>query len=289
MSAYQATISNVIDTNAKFQAYVQSIEAAFLASGFLEVAPDTGQINPATVVTPSLNAFAGYRIYRAKDALAATKPLYVKLEFGIAGVAGRPKVQRTTGIGSNGAGTLTGISGSMSPSASSPSGDGSGTYNIWGGGGEASAWVMGYDAGQGSHAFMLIVGRLINPTDGSPQSPITWDFFSISSQTMMGSGLWTDGAISWASLSSGLASCLPDLSQAFHSGGNVSAIRLFEPIAYRNAETLTFPVVVGRVPELPFTNADSSQFGLNVWGGSHNFLPLPGNGPLSSRLCVLWE
>ena len=113
MSAYQATISNVIDTNAKFQAYVQSIEAAFLASGFLEVAPDTGQINPATVVTPSLNAFAGYRIYRAKDALAATKPLYVKLEFGIAGVAGRPKVQRTTGIGSNGAGTLTGISGSM--------------------------------------------------------------------------------------------------------------------------------------------------------------------------------
>jgi hypothetical protein len=289
MSAYQATITNIIDTNAKFQAYVQSIEAAFLASGFLEVAPDTGQINPATVVTPSLNTFAGYRIYRAKDALAATKPLYVKLEFGMTATAGRPKIQRTTGWGSNGAGTLTGISGSMSPTGNSPSGDGSGTYIIWGGGGEASAWVMGYDAGQGSHAFMLNVGRLIDPVDGTPVSPITWDFMSTSSQVMMGNCLWTDGAVSWLNMSAGLASCVPDLSQTFHSGGNTSAIRLYEPVVYRNAKTLTFPAVIGKMAELPFTDADSSQFSLNIWGGSHNFLPLPGNGPMASRLCVPWE
>jgi hypothetical protein len=162
---------------------------------------------------------------------------------------------------------------------------------VWGGGGEASAWMAMYDAGQTSFNVFLNVGRLIDPDDGSPVNQMVWDFFSTSSSVAMGSGLWTDNNPSWQGLTQGLGSCgIPDLSvSSFHSGGNVSAVRLYQAIAYRNGETYAFPVVVGRTAELPFTDAASSQFSLNIWGGSHNFLPLPFNAPLSTRLCVPWE
>jgi len=289
MSAYEATVNNIFDSDAKFQAWVQATEAAFLASGFMEVAPDTGQINPATVVRPATNAYAGYRMYRAKDALAATRPIYVKLEFGIGSIAGRGKLQRTTNTGSNGSGTLTGPGGGMSATGINPSADGSGTLKVWGGGGEAGAWVMNYDIGSSSMTFLLFVCRMIDPSNGTPQSSIILDFMSTSSSVMMGAGLWTDGAVGWQSMSNGIASLLPDLSNAVHSGGNVSKIRLYEPLIYRNGETYTVPAIIGKPSELPFTDASSSQFALNIWGGSHNFLPLPGNGPSSSRLCIPWE
>jgi hypothetical protein len=288
MSAYETTINNVLDSDARFQAWVQATEAAFLASGFLEVAPDTGQINPATIAKPSVSSFAGYRVYRAKDALAATKPLYCRIDYGLAN-AGRGSIKRITGTGSNGSGTLTGAGGSMGSSQSTPSSDGSGTERVIGGGGEASAWFQQNDAGQSSHHVFLWIGRLISPVDGSPQSPVTFDFFTTSSSVIAGSGLWTDGAISWASMSQGLASHLPDLSGSIQTGGNVSKVLAYQPLVYRNGETLTFPMVHGKPTEFPFTDPASSQFAMNIWGGSHNFLPLLGNGPLGGRYCALWE
>ena len=98
-----AALDTNLGSDAEYQAYIQAVEAAILASGFMEVAPDTGQINPLTVVRPSISTYSGYRIYRAKDSLAATKPLYAKVEYGLGTATDRAVIRRTMGTGSNGA------------------------------------------------------------------------------------------------------------------------------------------------------------------------------------------
>lgn len=95
-------------TDAGFRAWGSELSAKLQAAGLVQTA-DTGQINWTTVTRPgSVNNAAGYEIYRFDDALQATAPLYIKLEYGTGNVADRPCIWVSVGTGTNGAGTLTG-------------------------------------------------------------------------------------------------------------------------------------------------------------------------------------
>lgn len=285
------SVDNLPGTDAEWQAWVQAIEAAILASGFLEVAPDTGQINPLTIARPALGAYAGYRIYRAKDSLAATKPLYAKVEFGNTGSgADRPIIRRTMGTGSNGSGTLTGVQTTAVASANASAG--SGAAQIYGGGGPHAMFLYQKDAGSASHTIFWGCGRLLDQDDGSVADPLVWDTFSGASGILvMGAYQYTDGAIAWTNNASGIATHIPDLSVGINSGGNVGTTRLFQALVYRNGKSWAFPVLGGKSTELPLTTPASSKFSLNVWGGNHTFLPIDQSGYVSgsNRLCFLWE
>lgn len=97
------------NTDQDFRDFVAGIRAGLVAAG-LTVTGDTGQINAATVAKPAaINTAQGYDIFRFSDTLQATRPIYIKVEYGSgASVATRPGIWVTVGTGSNGSGTLTG-------------------------------------------------------------------------------------------------------------------------------------------------------------------------------------
>lgn len=90
-------------------AWGAALSAAIQACGLIKTA-DTGQINWATVTQPgSVDIVAGYEIYRFNDALQATSPVFMKIEYGSGGqLATTPQYWIRFGTGSDGAGTLTG-------------------------------------------------------------------------------------------------------------------------------------------------------------------------------------
>lgn len=281
-------IDNVFGSDAEFRAFCQAYEAALLASGFLEVAPDTGQLDLTTMVRPAANSFlAGFRMYRAKDSLSATRPMYIKLEFGLAtGTIAGPMVRRTTATGSNGTGTLTGPTLPASIVVS-PASIGSGSSALYGGGGPHSAFVYFLDPGNTSHQSLWVTGRLLDQDDGSSTDALLWDAFTAAGTAAINAMSYNDGGSSWIGGSFG--SVFPAVAEALHTGGNISNSLVFQGMVYRNANTLVFPFLTGKTAELPFTNPDDSKFALNIWGGSHTFLPIPQLAVGAQRFAFLWE
>lgn len=109
MATGSVNVANGEVTNdAEFRAWAQAIHDVLTASGLTQTA-DAGQINIATALRPAINAFAGYEVWRFNDALQATAPLFVKLRYGISGIATRTSLEVTVGKGSDGNGTLTGV------------------------------------------------------------------------------------------------------------------------------------------------------------------------------------
>jgi hypothetical protein len=101
-----ATGNYVMDnsTLANFQNWSSAIYAAFIAFGWLQTS-DSGQAAYPVAAVPS-NAYA-YWIFKAADTLAATLPIYVKVEVGYSSTS--PCIRMTVGTSSNGTGTINGV------------------------------------------------------------------------------------------------------------------------------------------------------------------------------------
>lgn len=96
-----------LSNDADFRNWGQGIAAQLTAIGIVKAA-DTGQIDWSTVLKPTTAGFAGYEIWRFNDTLQATKPVFIKIEYGVTSGIDRPNLRITVGTGTNGAGTLTG-------------------------------------------------------------------------------------------------------------------------------------------------------------------------------------
>lgn len=108
------------NNDAEFRTWGSAIGTQIAAMGLVQTA-DTGQINWATVLRPGLNTSAGYEIWRFADALQATKPVFIRIDYGIAAVTDRMRIIVRVGTATDGAGTLTGQVGTaitLAPSAS---------------------------------------------------------------------------------------------------------------------------------------------------------------------------
>lgn len=95
-------------TDAEFRAWGLQISTQLAAVGLTKTA-DSGQIDFTTVARPGANSYAGYEIWRFNDSLQSTKPIFFKIEYGTGTSTTLPSMAITVGTGSNGAGTLTGI------------------------------------------------------------------------------------------------------------------------------------------------------------------------------------
>lgn len=106
--SYQALNLNPSGSNdANFRAWGSGIAAAVVAVGLVKTT-DTGQINWATVLAPSTtNQKRGYEIYRFDDLLQATRPVFIRLDFGSGGYQYNPQIWLTVGTATDGAGTIT--------------------------------------------------------------------------------------------------------------------------------------------------------------------------------------
>lgn len=93
--------------DADFRAWGSDFAAKLLAVGLIHTA-DTGQINWVTVNRAAINSAAGYEIWRFDDAMQATAPIFLKIEYGSGSAQTIPAVWVTVGTGTDGAGTITG-------------------------------------------------------------------------------------------------------------------------------------------------------------------------------------
>jgi hypothetical protein len=94
--------------DADFRAWGSGIAAQLAAIGLVQTA-NTGQINWTTVTKPGAGfTSAGYEIWRFNDALQATLPVFLKVDYCVGSAVTNPSMVLTVGTGTNGAGTITG-------------------------------------------------------------------------------------------------------------------------------------------------------------------------------------
>ena len=109
--SYAATtvVTNTITTNAQFRTWGLIYAAKFASMGWVQSA-EAGQIDWAAVATPGvINTVAGYEIWHFNDALQATVPIFLKIEYGAGAAVANGSLWITVGTGSTGIGGLTGI------------------------------------------------------------------------------------------------------------------------------------------------------------------------------------
>lgn len=108
MATHIATTVFDNSSDANFRTWGKLISDRFAAFGWVK-GTDTGQIDWATVLAPNTtNQARGYEIWRMADALQATAPCFMKIEYGSSSPLTRPSFWFTFGTGSDGAGNLTG-------------------------------------------------------------------------------------------------------------------------------------------------------------------------------------
>jgi hypothetical protein len=108
MATDQRTINSAFSTDADFRAWGVALAAQFAAVGLVKTA-DTGQIDWTTITKPfTTNQQRGYEIWRFNDALQATKPVFIRIDYGSGSNALNPSLWIAVGTATNGAGTLTG-------------------------------------------------------------------------------------------------------------------------------------------------------------------------------------
>ena len=95
-------------SNAYFRDWGKKLSDAMTAVGFTKTA-DTGQIDWTTVLAPgAASTIMGYEIREFSDALQATNPVIVKIEYGSGSATNNVAINVTVGRVSDGAGTLVG-------------------------------------------------------------------------------------------------------------------------------------------------------------------------------------
>lgn len=103
-------------TDAAIQQRWQDFHDTIVGAGLTEVTGETGRL--ASFTSPTINvtgeSFYGFRIYRFNDTLQATRPIYLRVDFGAnrSGTGANanycPEFKINLGCGTNGSGTLTG-------------------------------------------------------------------------------------------------------------------------------------------------------------------------------------
>lgn len=95
-------------TAADFRAWGRAVSQGFADVGMVKV-HDTGTINWGTVSAPTVNASAGWEIWRFADAAQAQHPIFFKIEYGSLNGVTAPGIWITVGGGSDGAGNITNV------------------------------------------------------------------------------------------------------------------------------------------------------------------------------------
>lgn len=105
-----ATTTGSVDvshtSDATFRAWAQKLDSVIRT--FLTDTAATGQVDLTTMTRPATNTYAGYKVYRFADALQATYPIFLKIEYGTGTVAANGEVRISAGTAHDGAGNLTG-------------------------------------------------------------------------------------------------------------------------------------------------------------------------------------
>lgn len=226
-----ATSSSVVDvtsftTDAKFRAWTLAVSTAIQACGLTKTS-DTGQIDHATVSRPTAaNTKAGYEIYRFNDSLQATKPIFIRIDYGSAGQASgqNPSTWLTVGTATDGAGNISGVGMAVTQGYSGTSATTNAAMMV---GAAYSATVgactiiSGIASSTGFHPGVWVVARTCDSSTGAPDGNGVYVMTSSGSAAASNNhkGATFSPALSYASRPIGAG--VPYVSASVSSGGNV--------------------------------------------------------------------
>lgn len=291
MGVYNSVVDSLFASDAEWRTWAQAYESGLLASGFLIAASDTGQVDLTAAVRPALSSYQGFKMYRAHDALQATRPIFVKVEYGCGTSTARPAVRITVSSSTNGAGTPTGVA-TAAMVVLAASVDGSGLSRIWAGGDDTCAFVYHYDGtSYSSLGSMFGIGRSILREDKTATDDFIWTGYSA---TNVSAALSTMNVSVAGGAFSGITpdKAFPYIDQSPNSGGDINSVFCFDAIIYRSARILSYPFVIGRELEMTYADPDASKFSIDVWGSSHQFTTSPWSSMGASgvgKLCFPWN
>lgn len=154
------------DSDALFREWVLEMTTKMAACGMVQHT-DTGQIDPATVVRAGANADAGFQIWRFNDALQATAPIFMRINYGTSSSASAPRLQVQFGTSTNGTGTLGGVTTTLSQTSSfnqvMTTDDLRNSYWTH----SPGIFAMNWKQGAGNTESFIIVGRIMD-ANGAP-------------------------------------------------------------------------------------------------------------------------
>lgn len=261
-----------IPTAADFRTWATGIHNALAALGLVQTA-DTGQINLTTVAAPtSFYTSMGYEIWRFADALQATNPVFIKIEYGSGNShAASYGLWVTVGTATDGAGGIT-----TQASTRRQLAEASGT---------ATGVVTHRFAGGTNRLTVMICASLL---DNSAKSMM----FHIERTKDAAGNDNADGIYVWHGNNAG-AQVTPLTSWQVlpFTGGVMAEETAGAPVLVPAVATAVVGTDVGVFPVLPmagkmlnpllgliaYKNVDiavGSQFSVSMYGVAHNFLAL---------------
>lgn len=108
---FSNALQNSNSSDALERAWAQFVFDTFVTTGGWVQTADTGQVTISTIAHATVaNTYQGYHIYRMADTLQATKPIFMRVEFGAAAAAANsPALKVTIGQSTDGAGNITNV------------------------------------------------------------------------------------------------------------------------------------------------------------------------------------
>lgn len=183
-----------VDTELAWQSWIAAVSDTLNA--VLTRSADTGQINRAAYPTrPAINNYAGYEVFAFTDTLQATKPVFIKVEYGLGGTTTLPTLRYTIGTGTDGAGTMTGRS---YQSVQGLSGGGGATFSLFSAAEDGYAMFLGgvdpLNTSSDSNQITYFVIERTRDFDGTPNGDgIAWWMRSSSNRVENSTVLTYDG------------------------------------------------------------------------------------------------
>lgn len=121
MTTVTRTFTWLNTTSAQLQAWVAEVDTILSTAGLLKTT-DTGQINIGSLVWSAAGSTNyGYQIWKFPDALQATTPIFIRMEYMNSTNASNPSIKVSVASSTDGAGTLTTTAGPITgPFTSNP-------------------------------------------------------------------------------------------------------------------------------------------------------------------------
>lgn len=284
------TLAPDMTSDATFRAWAQAMDAAIQAVGIIP-AGDTGQIDLTTATRPAVaNTAAGYKMYRFSDALQATAPVFIKVEFGTGSVATTtPAIWVTVGSATNGAGTLSGQVGTRQQFSFTSSTTASPCYTSGSSSRLSLAFWVNSPAASGSKVF-IVIERTRDSTGAEDDTGVYTQFSSGTSfnnhQTVLQAGPFPNQANGTPALVPGAMSLI--------RGANTGLLPIMPWLpAWYNP-------IISIMGCYLLDIAVDNQVSVQVYGVARNYRILANNGGLSNwggipsagtnnSLAMLWE
>lgn len=267
------------------QSWAGTVRSTFLAGGWVQTA-DAGQTNATALPAATAAGQAvGYEIWRMSDALQATAPVFVKVEYGSGTSVGPVALWITVGTGSDGAGNLTNVI--VPRQVASLAGAGTlGGSQAWG---SAASSRIAWTCGDGPNASLVFgIERNKNVQGGDASDAVL---------VMLGKGpTWSASGFAFApfagaipSLSTNIGAFVPS-GVTWALGNNAGACPVRYMAGGPSNPGLNFAVY------LDGDLARAVPLQMAIYGNNHTYMPIGSNrvgsvvaGSATSSFLMLFE